>query len=72
MNTLQKSERILTDAKASLLDLAQEIGAGKRVGMDSETAMRIFAISEEIGKAIPLLFASDGTEGPATPSIELH
>jgi hypothetical protein len=57
--TLRKAERILVDADTLLLDLSEEIGRGRRVGLDADTVMQILAISREIGKVTALLFASD-------------
>lgn len=61
MNTAQRIEQVLNEARRQLLDFAQEVGQGKWVGRESEAAIRAGEISEEIGKATALLFATDGT-----------
>ena len=72
MNTLMKAERVLVDANRLLLEFAEEIGQGVWVGRESEAAMRISAISQELHKAVALMFASDGTDGPPPPSLTLQ
>ena len=67
MNTLQKAERVLIDAKSQLLNLAEEMGP-----RDPAVCMRLVSISQEISKAVHLMFASDGAEGNTPPTLELH
>ena len=64
MNTLMKAERVLVDANRLLLEFAEEIGQGVWVGRESEAVMQISAISQELHKAVALMFASDGRPLP--------
>lgn len=53
---MANAQRMLVNAQSDLLDLADEIGKGKRQGRDGETVMQLGTISQRIGDALTLLF----------------
>lgn len=70
MSDFRQAQHALNGARTQLLKLAQEIGEGKRLGQDAETAMQMVAIGGEIGKAIAFLFAIDEISTRPTKSNE--
>ncbi len=72
MNTLQKAEQALVEVHRQLNEFAEELGRGEWSGKEAEAAMRATNIGAGLTKATALLFASDGTEGPVPPSLNLQ
>jgi len=71
MNTLQKAEIVLVDARKQLLAIVEEIGEGKRDGKNSATVSDLLKVSTELGNATTLMFASD-SDLCAVHSIDIH
>lgn len=72
MNTLRKAEQLLVETRRQLLEFGDELGRGKWSGKEAGAAMRATEISDGIGQAIALLFASDGDQEQTPPSLNLH
>lgn len=72
MNTFRKAEQLLVETRRHLLKFGDELGQGEWSGKEAEAAIRAAEISEEIGQATALLFASDGDQEKSYPSLNLH